>query len=153
MQADKEENDDLITELQHELLTLKDKKNLHEDWEDWATNEKQPSIKSAMTSSINVVPDPNSNPCGAPKETQTQAKLAKELIKLGSTYKVPELKKLLCHLNYQGWITRLHPILAMFPETASMLNQEDIIPFIPADCIGNNALFLLISSRVDNYFQ
>ncbi len=79
MQADKEENDDLITELQHELLTLKDKKNLHEDWEDWATNEKQPSIKSAITSSINVVPDPNSNPCGAPKETQTQAKLAKEL--------------------------------------------------------------------------
>jgi len=122
MQADKKENDDLITELQYELCQI-----------------------------------PIALPVEHQRKPQTQAKLAKELIKLASTYKVPELtfvKKAARHLlTYQGWIARLHPILAMFPEMASVLKQEDIIPFIPADCIGNKALFLLISSRVDDYFQ
>jgi hypothetical protein len=41
----------------------------------------------------------------------------------------------------------------MIPETASMLKQEVIIPFVNAVCIENKALFLLIGSRVDDYFQ
>jgi hypothetical protein len=41
----------------------------------------------------------------------------------------------------------------MFPETSPVLNKEDIIPFSSVGCIGNKALFLLISSRVDDYFQ
>lgn len=52
-----------------------------------------------------------------------------------------------------AWISRLHPILAMFPKTTSVLKQEDIIPFTDSNCIGNKALFLLIGSRVDEYFQ
>jgi hypothetical protein len=41
----------------------------------------------------------------------------------------------------------------MFPETASVLKQEEIIPFHESDCIGNKALFLLIGSCIDKYFQ
>ncbi len=41
----------------------------------------------------------------------------------------------------------------MFPETSPVLNKEDIIPFSSVGCIGNKALFLLISSRVDDYLS
>lgn len=138
------------------MKSLKQKRHLHDDWEEWDTD-REPSIKPANTCSNTTTPDPNSIPTAVPKETQTQARLAGELIKLASTYKVPELtfvkKAAWCCLNYQGWIARLRPILAMFTETAPVLDKEHVIHFTSADCIENKALFLLISSRVDDYFQ
>ncbi len=85
------------------------------------------------------------------------AKLAKELIKLADTYKVPELKfeeqATKQRYNYRNWITKLRPILAMFSHTSSVIKEDEIIPFQNPNCIGNKALYLLIGSRVDGYFQ
>jgi hypothetical protein len=59
------------------------------------------------------------------------AKLTKEIIKLADTYKVPELrfdeqasKRL---FNFQNWIMKLRPILAMFPQTATVFPGDTII--------------------------
>jgi hypothetical protein len=41
----------------------------------------------------------------------------------------------------------------MFNDTARLIQGEKIIPYQDTDCIGNKALFLLIGSRVDAYFQ
>jgi hypothetical protein len=89
--------------------------------------------------------------------TSAQAKLAKELIKLSNTYKVPELtftdKPTRRRSHYQTWFTKLRPILAMFNDTTSVIQGEKVIPFQDVNCIGNKALFPLIGSRVDAYFQ
>jgi hypothetical protein len=86
-----------------------------------------------------------------------QAKLAKELIKLANTYKVPELNFFdqagRRRFGYQTWLNKLRPILAMFPETSEVIQGEKIIPFKDANCAGNKALYLVIGSRVDAYFQ
>jgi hypothetical protein len=91
------------------------------------------------------------------KDRLSLAKLTKEIIKLADTYKVPELKldeqaSKRCY-NYQTWIMKLHPILAMFPQTASVLPRDSIIPFQDLHSIGNRALYLLLSTRTDSYFQ
>jgi hypothetical protein len=41
----------------------------------------------------------------------------------------------------------------MFSQTSPVLVDDDITPFIDPDCIGNKALYLLIGSRVNGYFQ
>jgi len=41
----------------------------------------------------------------------------------------------------------------MFQQTATVLPHDKIVPFKDAQCIGNHALYLLISSRMDSYFQ
>jgi hypothetical protein len=84
------------------------------------------------------------------------ANLAKELIKLADTYKVPELcfeeqaKKR--RYNYHTWISKLRLILAMFSQTSPVLVDDEIIPFSDDTCIGNKALYLLIGYRVDGYY-
>jgi hypothetical protein len=89
--------------------------------------------------------------------TSAQAKLGKELIKLANTYKVPELtfndKARARRTAYQTWFNKLRTIIAMFAETSQLIQGENIIPFKNIDCIGNRAIFLLIGSRVDAYFQ
>jgi hypothetical protein len=87
----------------------------------------------------------------------SQAKLAKELIKLAQTYKVAELtfdnKATKRRTNYFLWSTKLRPILAMFSQTSKVLNSANVVPFDDADCVGNKALYLLVSATVDEYFQ
>jgi len=46
--------------------------------------------------------------------------------------------------NYQAWLMKLQPILAMFSQTVRFKNPH---------AIGNRALYLLIASRTDSYFQ
>jgi len=41
----------------------------------------------------------------------------------------------------------------MFSETSEVIQGERIIPFKDANCVGNKALYLVIGSRVDAYFQ
>ena len=86
-----------------------------------------------------------------------QAKLAKELIKLAETYKISELvfetKATKRRSNYLTWWSKLRPILAMFPQTAVVFKDNEIIPFPNPNNIGNRALYLLIYSKVDEYFQ
>ncbi len=40
-----------------------------------------------------------------------------------------------------------------FPQTATVLQQGDIAPCPKTDCISNKALYLLIGSNKDGYFQ
>jgi hypothetical protein len=85
------------------------------------------------------------------------AKLTKELIKLADSYNIPELKfdeqASKRRFNYQAWIMKLQPILAMFSQTASVLPNDKVIPFSDPHATGNRALYLIISSRTDSYFQ
>jgi hypothetical protein len=48
---------------------------------------------------------------------------------------------------------KLLPILAMFPQTSSVLPKDKVVPFEDPTCIGNRALYLLLSARTDTYFQ
>jgi hypothetical protein len=56
--------------------------------------------------------------------SSSQAKLAKELIKLAQTYRVSKLvfenKATKRRTNYFLWSTKLRPILAMFPQTSKV---------------------------------
>jgi len=85
------------------------------------------------------------------------AKWTKELIKLADSYKVLELKfdeqASKRRFNYQAWIMKLQPILAMFTQTASVLPNDKVVPFSDPHATGNQALYLLISSCTDSYFQ
>jgi hypothetical protein len=89
-------------------------------------------------------------------ESTKQAKLAKELIKLANTYKVPELKfsdqASKRRSAYNAWVTKMRTILSMFPGTMNLFQQDTIIPFSDPDCAENKAVFLLISSKIDTYF-
>jgi hypothetical protein len=86
-----------------------------------------------------------------------QAKLAKELITLAEKYKVPELtfdtKATKRRANYYFWSSKLRPILAMFPQTNKVLYDGNITSFTDPEDIGNKALYLVISAKVDEYFQ
>jgi hypothetical protein len=86
-----------------------------------------------------------------------QAKLAKELMKISETYKIPELafdsKAKMRHSNYFTWCSKLRPILAMFPQTSKVFHDNEVIPYENPEDIGNKALYILISSKVDEYFQ
>jgi hypothetical protein len=85
------------------------------------------------------------------------AKLTKELIKLAETYKVPELcfdeQANKWRYNFHTWISKLKSIIAMFPQTASVFTGDKVVFYSNPDCIGNKALFLLLGSRTDAYFQ
>jgi hypothetical protein len=85
------------------------------------------------------------------------AKLTKEMIKMADSYKVPELsfdeKAAKCRLNFQGWILKLRPILMMFQQTSSVLTSDKVTPFPCPECIGNQALYMFISAKVDRHFQ
>jgi hypothetical protein len=48
---------------------------------------------------------------------------------------------------------KLWPIIAMFLQTATVLPGDTIIPFVDPLSTGNKALYLLLCSRTDAYFQ
>jgi hypothetical protein len=52
-----------------------------------------------------------------------------------------------------NWIMKLQLILAMVPQTTTVLPGDTIIPFKDPHAISNQALYLLLSSRIDSYFQ
>jgi hypothetical protein len=92
------------------------------------------------------------------KDISLQAKLAKELIKLASSYKIPELtfdvQASNRRFNFSTWFAKLQTILSMFPQTASVIEDSGTIRFYEnSNDLGNKALFLLIGSKVDTYFQ
>lgn len=84
-------------------------------------------------------------------------KLTNEIIKLADTYNVPELRfdeqASKRQFNFQKWIMKLRPIVAMFPQTAGVLPIDTVVPFTDPQTAGNRALNLLICSRTDSYFQ
>jgi hypothetical protein len=88
--------------------------------------------------------------------TSLQAKLVKELIALAEKYKVPELtfdtKATKRRANYYLWSSKLRPILAKFPQTNKVLHDGNITSFNDPEDIGNKALYLVISAKVDEYF-
>jgi translation initiation factor IF-1 len=159
----------MLQQLEHEVAERSDNASEINDWEDSddsiekkpnadETNDNRPagdnpnSERQPLPAPVSEVPDQNEA-----KITSAQAKLAKELMKLANTYKVPELTFFdqagRRRFGYQTWLNRLRPILAMFSETSEVIQGEKIIPFKDANCAGNKALYLVIGSRVDAYFQ
>ncbi|MFN9980525.1 MAG: hypothetical protein ACK53Y_11445, partial [bacterium] len=59
--------------------------------------------------------------------------MAKELMKISETYKIPELtfdtKAKTRRSNYFTWCSKLHPILAMFPQTSKLFQDNEIISY------------------------
>jgi uncharacterized protein YdcH (DUF465 family) len=91
-------------------------------------------------------------------ENALQAKLAKELIKLANSYKIAELtfdvQASKRRFNFSTWFSKMQTILSMFPQTASVIQHDGKIGFYQnTNDFGNKALFLLIGSKVDTYFQ
>jgi hypothetical protein len=113
-------------------------------------NEKANSTEMKLKSSHDVQENKTDSAVSS-----AQAKLAKELIKLANTYKVPELifsdQANRCQFAYQTWFNKLRPQLAMFPETCTVIQGEKIVPFADSGCVGKKALYLAIGSR--DYFQ
>jgi hypothetical protein len=48
---------------------------------------------------------------------------------------------------------KIQPILGMFSQTSLVLPNDKVVPFANPHAIGNRALYLLIASRTDSYFQ
>jgi hypothetical protein len=92
-----------------------------------------------------------------PSKPMELAKLTKELLTHAEKHKVQELKyeenSAKRRNAYHNWIARVGPILGMFPETCEVLQNDAIIPYLDPSCHGNQALFLLISAKVDAYFR
>jgi hypothetical protein len=78
-------------------------------------------------------------------------------MKLADDYKISELKfdvQASKHRqNYFTWSSKLQSILAMFPQTSMVFWNQTINFFQDPEDVGNKALYLLIASRVDEYFQ
>jgi hypothetical protein len=48
---------------------------------------------------------------------------------------------------------KLKPILAMFPQTSNVFPVDTVIHYLDPHHVGNRALYMIICSRVDPYFQ
>jgi hypothetical protein len=86
------------------------------------------------------------------------AKLTKDLLTHCEKHKVMELryeeqagKR---RLYFHNWLTRIAAVIKMFSHTAPVLNAEnDVIEFMDPTGIGNQALNLLLCSKVDNFYR
>ena len=55
--------------------------------------------------------------------------------------------------NHQRWITGIKTVMEMFKETQGIIVSETIVPYQDPKCVGNQAVFILVNSKVDNYFK
>jgi hypothetical protein len=111
-----------------------------------------------LLSSTTVPPKSDEMKIFSTDENVLQAKLAKELIKLANSYKISELifdvQASKRRFNFSTWFSKMQTILSMFPQTASVIQHDGKIGFYQnTNDFGNKALFLLIGSKVDTYFQ
>ncbi len=157
------DSDDSTNSTQHE----KSKSETKDTTEDETDNDRKPAVVTTMNqikplpaAALGEISPGTSGASNNKPETvidSAQAKLAKELIKLENTYKVPELtfsnQAGRCCFGYQTWFNKLRPFLAMFPETSEAIQGDKIVPFKDANYVRNKALYLVIVSWVDAYFQ
>jgi len=86
------------------------------------------------------------------------AKLTKDLLTHSEKHKVNELKYEeqagKRRLYFHNWLTRLAAVIKMFPQTAPVLAiDNEIVLFPDPTCIGNRALYMLLCSKVDNFYR
>jgi len=86
------------------------------------------------------------------------AKLTKVLLTHSEKHKVTELKYEeqagKRRLYFHNWLTRMSAIIKMFSQTAPVLDVENnIIEFDDPNCVGNQALYMLLCSKVDNFYR
>jgi len=86
------------------------------------------------------------------------AKLTKELLTHSEKHKVTELKYEeqagKRRLYFHNWLTRLSAVIKMFSQTAPVLDAENnIIEYADSNCVGNQALYMLLCSKVDNFYR
>jgi hypothetical protein len=57
-------------------------------------------------------------------------------------------------LYFHNWLTRIAAVIKMFSHTAPVLDDDNqIIEFPDHTCIGNQALYISISSKVDIFYR
>lgn len=83
-------------------------------------------------------------------------KLIKELLTQTDKNNIPELRfdphpNKWC-LLYTNWLARLLPIIKMFSKTSPVYDNETIILFDDPLGICNQALYMLITTKVDNFY-
>jgi hypothetical protein len=97
------------------------------------------------------------DPSGISSDATLQAKLAKELIKLANSYKIPELtfdvQASKRRYNFSTWFSKIQTILSMFPQTATVIQGGTVTFYKNSNDFGNKALFLLLGAKIDTYFQ
>jgi hypothetical protein len=86
------------------------------------------------------------------------AKLTKDLLTHSEKHKVNELKYEeqagKRRLYFHNWLTRLAAVIKMFPQTAPVLDiDNEIVLFPDPTCIDNRALYMLLCSKVDNFYR
>jgi len=86
------------------------------------------------------------------------AKLTKDLLMHSEKHKVTELKYEeqvgKRRLYFHNWLTRLAAVIKMFSQTAPVLDVDDEIILFPDPMyIGNQALYMLLCSKVDNFYR
>jgi hypothetical protein len=86
------------------------------------------------------------------------AKLTKDLLTHSEKHKVNELwyevQAGRRRLYFHNWLTRISAVIKMFSQTAPVLDANNgIIEFTDPNCIGNQALYMLISSKIDNFYR
>lgn len=102
LQANTNANLDEQSSICHRMEAMEDKLDHH--WDVWHDSDDEEDNKPSVKPTATLSSEPNGNA----QLSGTQAKLAKELIKLALTYKVPKLifneKATKCRYNYQQWI-------------------------------------------------
>ena len=86
------------------------------------------------------------------------AKLTKELSTHSEKHKVIELRNEeqagKWRLYFHNWLTRIAAMIKMFSHAAPVLDADnEIIEFPDHTCIGNQALYMSISSKVDIFYR
>jgi len=86
------------------------------------------------------------------------AKLTKDLLTHSEKHKVTELKYEeqagKRRLYFHNWLTRLSAVIKMFSQTAPVLDAENnIIEYADPKCVGNQALYMFLCSKVDNFYR
>jgi len=86
------------------------------------------------------------------------AKLTKDLLTHSEKHKVMELKYEeqagRQRLYFHNWLTRLSAVIKMFSHIASVLDVDNnIVEFADPTCIGNQALCMLLCSKVNNFYR
>jgi len=86
------------------------------------------------------------------------AKLTKDLLTHSEKHKNSELKYEeqagKRRMYFHNWLTHLSAVIKMFSQTASVLDADnEIILFPDPTCVGNQALYMLLCSKVDNFYR
>mmetsp|Transcript_9593 Transcript_9593/g.13839 ORF Transcript_9593/g.13839 Transcript_9593/m.13839 type:complete len:224 (+) Transcript_9593:841-1512(+) len=124
---------------------------------------RQPPVDNVQTTHAMPTGGPlnNGQASGSPSNVRTQADLSSALEPLLRTHAEKQSVTILKYddrasvrrYNYQNWISGIKSVTKMFKETQAIIGEDSIHLYETLDCVGNQALFILVNSKVDKYFK